>query len=48
MLYHFKTNEFNVLLTLYLNSGERLAITMRYYATGDNLKTIAAGYFISM
>jgi len=35
MLYHFKTNEFNVLLTLYLNSGERLAITLRYYATGD-------------
>lgn len=45
MLYNFKTNEFIVLLTLYLN-GERLAITLRYYATGDNLKTIAAGYCV--
>lgn len=46
MLYNLKTNKFIVLLTLYLNSGERLAITLRYYATGDNLKTIAAGYCV--
>lgn len=26
--------------------GERLAITLHFYATGDNLRTIAAGYCI--
>ncbi|XP_045030195.1 protein ANTAGONIST OF LIKE HETEROCHROMATIN PROTEIN 1 [Daphnia magna] len=29
-----------------ISVGERLAITLRYYATGDNLKTIAAGYCV--
>lgn len=46
MLCNFKTNELILLLTLYFNSGKRLAITLRYYATGDNLKTIAAGYCV--
>ena len=30
----------------FIHIGERLAITLRFYATGDNLHTIVAGYCI--
>lgn len=33
-------------LIFFWKLGERLALTLRYYATGDNIRTLAAGFCI--